>query len=93
MKVLNKDLSEAYNLLMESMYDATLVKLIRYDRIRDLYQFVTEIILKENIKASSQPQNITLKKGKKEKEKVESTKLSTPKKTITRKKTLTLKPS
>lgn len=32
---------------MESLSDPTLKKLLKYDRIRDLYQFVTEIILKK----------------------------------------------
>ena len=35
---------------MESLTDPTLKKLIKYDRIRDLYQFVTEIILKKKNK-------------------------------------------
>ncbi len=35
---------------MESLSDPTLKKLIKYDRIRDLYQFVTEIILKKKNK-------------------------------------------
>ncbi len=51
MRLHNKDLSEAYNLLMESLSDPTLKKLIKYDRIRDLYQFVTEIILNKKNKS------------------------------------------
>lgn len=35
---------------MESLTDPTLKKLIKYDRIRDLYQFVTSIILKKKNK-------------------------------------------
>lgn len=35
---------------MESLTDPTLKKLIKYDRIRELYQFVTEIILKKKNK-------------------------------------------
>jgi hypothetical protein len=50
MRLFNKDLSEAYNLMMESLTDPTLKKLIKYDRIRDLYQLVTEIILNKKSK-------------------------------------------
>ena len=36
---------------MESFSDSSLEKLFRYERIRDLYQFMTEIILnKKNVK-------------------------------------------
>ena len=66
MRILNKDLSEAYNLLMESLYDPTLKKLIRYDRIRDLYQFVTEIILKNKNKNKKEKEK-EKEKDKKEK--------------------------
>ena len=66
MRILNKDLSEAYNLLMESLYDPTLKQLIRYDRIRDLYQFVTEIILKNKNKNKKEKEK-EKEKDKKEK--------------------------
>lgn len=35
---------------MESLSDPTLKKLLEYNRIRDLYQFVTEVILKKKNK-------------------------------------------
>ena len=51
LRSLNKDISEAYHLLMESFSDQSLEYLFRYERIRDLYQFMTEIILKKNVKS------------------------------------------
>jgi len=55
---------------MESFSDSTLEKLFKYERIRDLYQFMTEIILKKNIKPRKErkdrkdsPKEITNKKS------------------------------